>query len=195
MGAQSFCHIVESTSVSKAFNDLVAEARYEYGSDAYNGTISTCGLAGRPAKTYAKYSKEVEREAYDFVKEKEFGQKWTAQYIDLGVCGYEMITVKRKGRKSDAKFQMMYNVYDLNGKRIASEKIKADAESRAMKYAYETGEDAFIMKEQTGVTGSPLVCNVSVEKKRYDKKPRIPRGPGKELVEIHKYMFYGWAAY
>lgn len=194
MGANSFFVTGTGKSAEEVFDALVKEAVYERGNDSYNGTISTCRLYRRPMKVYDSYDAKNKDEAYDFAVARDFGQKWTAYYIDLGVIGYELIEVKREKKKSDAEFHMMYNVYNYSGKRVASEKVKAAAESAAMKYSVEHNENTFIQKEPTRASGSCLVCNVSVSRKFYEKKPRAPRAPGKELVAIHKYAFYGLAA-
>lgn len=194
MGAQSFFLTGTGKNAEEVFNALVKEAVYERGNDSYNGTISTCDLYKRPMKVFDSYNKKNEDEAYDFAVAHDFGQKWTAYYIDLGVIGYELIEVKRENKKSDAKFEMMYNVYNYSGKKVASEKIKATAEQRAMEYSVKHNENTFIQKEPTRASGSCLVCDVSVSRKFYEKKPRAPRAPGKELVAIHKYAFYGLAA-
>lgn len=194
MGAESFCFVEEGRNASEIFNRLAEECRREYGDNPYNGTISTCSLCEKPAKTYSVYSPEVEEDAYRFVESQGFGEKWDANYIDLGVCGYELVEVKRKNRKSDAKFQMMYNIYNESGKRVGSAKVKASAEQKAMEYAVKTDESVFIKKEQTVVSGDSRVCDVTVERKFFEEKPRLPRAAGKELVSIHKYMFYGWMA-
>lgn len=194
MGAMRFCVVENGRNASEVFDRLAEEARLEYGNDSYNGTISTCSLCEKPSKTYSTYSAKVEDEAYRFIESQNYGEKWVANYIDLGVCGYELVEIKRKGRKSDAKFQMMYNIYNESGKIVGSEKIKASAEHKAMEYALKADEQVIIKKEQTAVRGDSRVCDVAIERKFFEKKPRIPRAPGKELVAIHKYMFYGLAA-
>ena len=86
MGAQSFIHTKEATSPSEAFDELVDYATYKYGHDAYNGTISTCSLGRRrtPLNLKPKYCKENESIAYKFVQDNDNGEKWVADYIDLG---------------------------------------------------------------------------------------------------------------
>ena len=146
MGAEAFCIVTENTDARKAFEALVAEARYEYGDRSYNGTISTCSM-GRCAKTYNQFSEEILNDARKFVEDREYGQKWVAQYIDLGVCGYETIEIKRHSRKSDAKFKMGYVLYDEIGKRIGEADTKGEAEGKSRKLAYENDISVTIKKE------------------------------------------------
>ena len=194
MGSRKFCVTGTGEKVEDVFNELVEVANREYGNSIYSVHINAGRLFGRADKVYDKCTPEVEKEVSDYLSSHVVADGRVAHYIDLGVIGYELIEVKRENRKSDAKFEMMYNVYNYSGKRVASEKVKAAAESAAMKYSVEHNENTFIQKEPNRASGSCLVCDVSVSRKFYEKKPRIPRGPGKELVAIHKYIFYGWAA-
>lgn len=193
MGAEAFCIVTENTDARKAFNALVEEAREEYGNRSYNGTISTCSM-GRCAKTYNQFSEETLNDARKFVEDCEYGHKWVAQYIDLGVCGYETVEIKRHSRKSDAKFKMGYVLYDEDGKRRGDANTKGEAEGKAMKLAYENNMTITIKKEHRRISGNSVVCEVSLKRTFSEKRPRLTRAPGKEIVPIHKYMFYGWAS-
>jgi len=88
MEAQSFTHEVEAKTAAIAFDKLKQKALYEHGYCTYNGTISTCDL-GKCMKTFDKPSAENIAAAYEFIENDDYGKKWVAQYIDLGV--------KRKG--------------------------------------------------------------------------------------------------
>ena len=136
MGAEAFCIVTENTDARKAFETLVAKAREEYGNRSYNGTISTCSM-GRCTRSYDHFSREVLDEAYALVESRDGGQKWVAQYIDLGVCGYETVEIKRRTKKSDAKFKMGYVLYDEDGKCRGGADTKGEAEGKAMKLAYD----------------------------------------------------------
>ena len=193
MGAEAFCIVTENTDARKAFNALVEQARYDYGNEPYNGTISTCSM-GRCTRSYDQFSQEVLEEAYALVESREGGQKWVAQYIDLGVCGYETVEIKRQSRKSDAKFKMGYVLYDEDGKYRGDANTKGEAEGKAMKLAYENNMTITIKKEHRRISGNSVVCEVSLKRAFSEKRPRLTRAPGKEIVPIHKYMFYGWAS-
>jgi hypothetical protein len=83
MGACNFVLMANGKSASEAYNTLVDYAVYCYGHDPYNGTISTCDL-GRCTLSFANYEAKNEAEAYEHVKSRDYGEKWVADYVDLG---------------------------------------------------------------------------------------------------------------
>lgn len=86
MGAESFILKKKAKSVIDAFQELVEYYEYEYGHNAYNGTISTCDLGRNhtPLNLKPNYCKENEEKAYQFIDDHDNGDKWVADYIDLG---------------------------------------------------------------------------------------------------------------
>ena len=196
MGANEFFITQKAKSVEEAFNTLVAEAEYERGHDRYNGTVSTCSLRGRPVKVFDKYSPKNKSLAMEIAKAEDFGEKWVAKYIDLGVCGYELVEVKRTKKEYTAKYKMMYVIYDEDGKQVGSDLVKGAAEGKAMTYALEHSCSCYIQKEYKRTEGNACVCVVDVNRKFYlpENKPRLPRKPLKFLIPIHEYAFYGIAS-
>ena len=86
MGAQTFINEKKASSPRQAFEELVEQAIYDYGHDAYNGTISTCGLGRerRPLDIKPNFCKENINVAYKYIQDHDYGKKWVADYIDLG---------------------------------------------------------------------------------------------------------------
>lgn len=84
MGAISFIVKGEGFEARKVFDRLVKDAKKEYGNNSYNGTISTCDLE-RITIFSSKYSKEIEEKAISQIKEWDYGEKWQARCLDLGL--------------------------------------------------------------------------------------------------------------
>ena len=84
MGAINFCNTESGKTASEAYNKLCEEAVYYYGHDPYNGTISTCDM-GRCTLSFKEYESGNEDKAYHHIlKEMDYGEKRTANYVDLG---------------------------------------------------------------------------------------------------------------
>lgn len=194
MGATNFCIIQQGRDVHKVFEQLITEARNEYGNDPYNGTISTCSLRGAPAKSFETYKPANEKEAVDYVQRHNYGDKWVANYIDLGICGYEIIEVSRNRRDNTASFAKMHVVYDEMGHAICHEKQLKVAKEKAVDYALKYGCDVFIRYEYVKTEGSSTICEYSCKKTFSETKPRVQENQRRRIVPVHKYMFYGWAA-
>lgn len=185
MGSCSFIHVEDGINVGAAFSSAVADAICEYGKDPYNGTISTCNL-GYCKKIADKYSKTVEKEAYKFVTDNDYGDgKRVAYALDMGVSEYLVRTVKKVTKPSCVKYKVLDEFYHSV---ISSFKTKQEAEQAAEKYAIKKGDPVFVMKEE----GSS--SHYYIEEKTYKTKPNLKPMKNREVLEIHKYMFYGWAA-
>lgn len=83
MGAQSFVVKAKGKSAQKAFDELVEDAQWQYGHDAYNGTISTTQLRRRTALLYATPDDDLVNKAYEMIREKDYGDKWSCDYIEI----------------------------------------------------------------------------------------------------------------
>ena len=195
MGARNFFTTAKGENVWKAFDELVEQAKYESGHDRYNGTISTCTLRGIPVKTFVNYLPENRRLAMEIAKAEDYGEKRVAKYIDLGICGYELVEVKRMKYAYNAKHKLMYVIYNENFKQVDSDVNKGAAEEKAIKYALEHNCDCHIKKEYRKIEGNDRVCEIEVKRKFYlpEDKPRFTRSPDKTLTAIHEYAFYGVA--
>ncbi len=83
MGAINFCNTESGKTASEAYDKLYEEAVYYYGHDPYNGTISTCDMGGCTL-SFKEYKGENMDKAQKHIKEMDYGEKWTANYVDLG---------------------------------------------------------------------------------------------------------------
>lgn len=194
MGAQSFIHTVEASSAREAYESLVAEARHNRGHDSYNGTISTCSM-GRCRQSYASPTKANEKKAYQYIEDHDNGQKWTADYIDLGVVKYVKTSVKKVVRTYDAKYKQKFCVINMeNGRRLDACDTKGEADEKAMKHTLD-GKWVTVIKDMVKLSGNNTVSEFKVETKTYTSKPKINKSEKHVRVnEIHKYIFYGWAS-
>lgn len=198
MGAQAFRHTAEGTSIREVFDRLVQDAIYEHGDRSYNGTISTCGLAGRAKKTFSEYNPDNIDVANAIIERDDYGEKWTASWIDLGVCRYEVRTVKKKTKKPTAEFKMQHCVYQYGDthkdkKLLAHKDTKKAADDVALKYALE-GKCVTVEKDYIKLKGDPTETDFEVTVKNYTKKPNLKPVEGRTIVAIHKYILYGWAS-
>ena len=86
--------------------------------------------------------------------------------------------------------------YDGNGriKEISAEKTRADAEKEARHYVLKTGFQSTIRKTKCMVSGSESLGTFGVEEKPYKTTPHPKNMEGKVLIEMHRYLYYGWAS-
>lgn len=204
MGAMSFYETGKGRNAREVYNALCEEAIAEYGHDGYNGTISTTMLRNYQQRTIAKvYTKQAEKDAYEYAMRADFGEKWTADYLDLGVCEYLVRTIKKVRVPKDApKYEMRYVVMESNADPrntkavLAAVSTKEEAEKIATDYGMTHRPDVSglsIYKRKWLVSGTEEVERFEISTKSYQKKPaRLPKGATVE--EIHMYAFYGWAA-
>lgn len=192
MGACSFIKTAYAGSAREAFDSLVKDAIREYGDNSYNGTISTCSYGGTVMR-FDKYSKSNEDKAYKLIEEDGYGEKWDAKAIDLGIVHYEVTTIKKVSvKKEKPKWTMMYVVH--YGGRTKLFKTKTESDAEAMKLLKNGESDVYVSKEYVNtVKGSEVVSEFKIEKKKSKTKPKSLK-PNQTYNEIHKYMFYGFAA-
>lgn len=194
MGAMSFYDTATGTTPQEAFNALVTEAIEQYGSDPYNGTISTTDLSRRTPTVIAKnYTASAEKKGYKYVEENHFGEKWTSHCLDLGVCEYQIVTAKKapRGQKNPAKYETKY-VWCRGGKQVMAD-TREKAEALAMDYALKNQTDIVIRKQRCLVSGDDTVVKIVTSVRKTKTKPKkVPKGA--IVREIHMYGFYGWAA-
>lgn len=196
MGAASFVHIEEGFSIREVFERLGSEAIRCHGSDPYNGTISTCSL-GRCARSYPEWSKALEDQVVnDLNNRMNSWHKWSADYVDLGVCGYMVVTVKKTNAAYTAKYKQKFVVCDRFGiKSYGAFDTKPLADTAACTLALQKPDGDFcVRKTMVRLEGNDEVAFFRVEKKRVDKKPKVTSGPNVRVYPIHKYVLYGFAA-
>jgi hypothetical protein len=199
MGAISFCKTVEGTNINDVYERLVKDAIRTHGDDSYNGTISTCHLNSRATKSYSNYSIKNEKESMKWIAESEnYGEKWEARYVDLGVIGYDVVSIKKKTIKSNAEFKMQYCVYEdtysSDNKLLAHKDTKKAADDEAIKFALK-GKNVIVKKDYIKIKGDNITTKFEVIKKRYKSKPKMQESDTKKIIPIRKFILYGWAAY
>ena len=85
MSSIDFIEFKSAPTVQEAFNALVKKAEEYYGTNPYNGTISTCYLdtSEPPVKIADTWSEETKILATEYAA-KERGIKWYAKPLDCG---------------------------------------------------------------------------------------------------------------
>lgn len=200
MGAVNFEETVLATSAGEGFNDLVSDAIRRHGEDHYNGTISTCSM-GRVRQTYDKPTDTNRKKAMKYVEDNNYGEKWLADYIDLGVVEYKVITIKKETiqTKETPVIRTKFVVRELGGS-YSKEKpekffdTKKQADDYAVNLAMKNNKEYIIRKEGVLVSGDAVVSKIVKEEKTYKTKPKLKPLPNRKIVEVHEYLFYGWAA-
>ena len=199
MGAVAFSKTIEAYSAEEAFQMLCEDARYEYGNDRYNGTISTCDM-GRVKTIADKYSKNVEKKAFKMIKDAGYGYKRVADCIDMGVVEYHTISDKKLSEKSKVKaeYRQKYVIIleDDYGrdKEVSYWDTKTEADKEAMKLALKNNIEYIIKKMPVKINrGSNVVTTIRLVKKVTKTKPK-KAVDGTVVKELRKYMFYGFAA-
>lgn len=192
MGAQSFLESIKSHSAKEGFDILVEKAIQCNGSDSYNGTISTCDI-GLCKKRFDKYSEKNIKEAYKYIEDINYGNKWQADYIDLGVVEYKVIKAVKKTYENSPKYKLKYIVESQMGFKVDSFTNKTDAVNKALELAAKNIQNYRVVKDYDLIEGNNLLVRCSPEEKSYKTKPKkMPNGS--RLVEIHEYLFFGWAS-
>lgn len=196
MGAQSFINETVGYSVREAFDELVSTAQREWGTDSYNGTISTCTL-GRVTKFASTCTPKVEKDAYNWLRAHyDSFDKWTAKCLDCGIVQWEILTPVKApiGTPSPAKYKTMYCVQEdtYSPRPIKSFEKKSEAtafaKTNAAKY-----NGLVITRQPVLISGESLIEAWETKKRVVKKKPaKIPAGA--TVKELHKYVFYGYAA-
>lgn len=199
MGATNFIETISSTKgVNSAFNMLVGEYEMEYGDRDYNGTISTCSL-GSCKLRFDKYSKTNLDKAKRYILENNYGEKWRADYIDLGVIGYLVTTVKKENLKNKPKYKLAYVIQKEEGFEFVSTKYhyntKTDADKKALALTLESGVRHALSKEYVLTENTKSNCSrFQIETKSYKSKPKLKPSDSRKIMPIHKYIFFGWAS-
>ena len=201
MGATEVMCCAYGENPREAFEKLVNKALHDYGYDSYNGTVSTCSLIGQAQMTFDKVSPANEKKAYKFANKQlaDIGKR-DCYFIDLGVDHYEVVTVKKEvNKKGEPPVFKKRFVVRMEGDGCPCTKAfekKAEAEKFATqqilikKYIF-----VEIVVDYVKVKGSNLVESFTTNittKKTMNKA--LKAQPNRTVREIHKYLFYGWAA-
>lgn len=108
----------------------------------------------------------------------------------MGIVGYDIIRVKKAAKKSTAKFERKYVVKNENSSNIKDFKSAKDAKLFAEKESIRTGLSHWISIEYVK-SGSSVVCECVVTKKRVTRKPTRANV---HFQEIHKYYVTAFAS-
>lgn len=199
MGATNFLEKIETTeSVRQAFDKLVSHYEREYGDRDYNGTISTCSL-GSCKMSFDNYSEANYKKAMKYIANENYGSKWLADYIYLGIVGYKVITIKKELLKNKPEYKLRYVVC----KDSLFEKThtqynyvtKTEADKKAMQVTLDTGVEHCVTKEYILVNNSRnVVSSFNLSSKVYKSKPKLKDIPVRKILPIRKYLFFGWAS-
>lgn len=182
MGATTFTDKTRAYSMTEAYNQLVEDARDEYGSDNYNGTISTTGGFVDRTSDWKKSGLTIN----DFInKEIENTSKWGSC---IGVCIQEpkQNSLKVKSQVEDIvvpgtkKWDLVYFVLNNRGEKINSSGHKTEAVKLARQFTEKTQQNTTVVMERVLVSCSPTVARI---KFKHDKN----QAPG-------QYYFFGFAA-
>ena len=183
MGACSFTTSAYGKSMSEAYNNAVSDAVSEYGSDSYNGTISTTNGVRDVTADYKRSGKDIRT----FIENNiDNFNKWGACG---GICVEEPITNKGKIKskvehivsKGTKKWVLKYVVEDAyNDKLVGSFKTKTDAVKKAREYTEKTQYRTSIYMRKELESGTSQVARVEYKRADNEKKG--------------KYIFFGWAA-
>ena len=197
MGATNVLYEATGSDYRKAFNALWHEAERQFGSDPYNGSISTMSLSGRPTKIAVKYSDAAEKKARAHIEKDDWGEKRVAQCLDLGVIGYE---VSRFEKVPHTKAEAIYETYFIayaDDRELGAFKKAADARACAEKALLTCPNAERIYVEKTSRPKEKYASTTAAEWRRVtrtskSKPKKIAKGA--TVSEIHRFWFYGWAA-
>ena len=197
MGAIGFNFETEGYDAKSVFNREYALAREEYGSDPYNGTISTtsyCGLVklgfgGSKFKdsNLRKARKEVEKHFHDWVDKRD------CKIINLGVLYWEVTSYKMKKGKSLTKAPRPTVVYEVhsNGQVFKYNK-EDDAHKKAQEMA-SCGHNCSVVKTYEVPRVQAVTATYTTEVKKVTREhKKVPKGA--TVRAVNKYLVFGLAA-
>ncbi len=196
MGAVSFQKTAVAPTAGEGFDELVEEARYERGHSGYSGAISTCSL-GRVTKTFKTYDNDNRAVAREHIRKLDNGEKYRADVVDLGVKYYILRKVEVVTKETTAKYKQQFAVCDFDGVLRPTKKHVFDKKTDAVKCAVEEAlsgkENIMVKKMPILMNGCDVATEVRITEEKHDTKPK-KSGKNCEIVEMHEYIYYGWAA-
>ena len=198
MGGCSFFHTIESKSERDAYEELREEAVSLYGHRSLNGTISTCDSC-RTIKTFSTYDKKNLEKARKIAEDMDYGNKWEAYCIDLGIVYYLVRTVKKTNKTYDEKYKQKFVVCDAFTEKplTPAKNYQFDTKPPADKKALQCtlgGKEVCVRKTMVKLSGNDTVSKFTVEEKKAEKKPKLKAMDNRVVIPIHKYAFFGVAA-
>lgn len=199
MGAQNFVREINAISATEGFNRLVKEDRQQYGMDNYSGGINNTRL-GKCVKVFNRISETSKKSAYKYIESLGYGERYIANYIDMGVVEYRAVTYKKvKSSGEEPVIRVRYVVREHNylhgfRKFIKWFENKKDADDYALKLSIRDNKGYYTSKEGVLISGDSQVTTIEKEVKTYKSKPNLKTLPNRRVYEIRKYLFFGWSS-
>ncbi|MBN1040382.1 hypothetical protein DVW12_17020 [Clostridium botulinum] len=157
-----FIALAEGDKIRTAFDSIISEYERKYGEKSYDGTISICSL-GSCKLSFDKYSESNYKKAQKYIIDNHYGNKWSAYYIDLGVVGYTVITVKKELLKSkpECKLKFVISTYKYFEKIQTNfnYSTKTEADEKALILTLEGGVEHIVSKEYVIANNSKSDCS------------------------------------
>jgi hypothetical protein len=192
MGHTNIRAIVEGTSPSNAYNKRYNEDLAYYGhQEGYSGHFNAFeGLSKyreQLVSSNEKFTKAIVNEAEKIIDKAEDEISWdTCYYIDLGIIGYQVRTIKKVTTKGSYK-EIKYVVRNAENERfIQSFESVTQAKSFAKKYADDNSVSTIVKRE----FAIPTIEKYVVEEKIVKTKPTTKT---KKVEPVHKYYLFGCA--
>lgn len=192
MGHISIRSIVEGTSPSNAYNKKYNEDEAYYGhQEGYSGHFNAFeGLSKykeQLVSSNTKFTQAIANKASKIISKAEDNIPCdTCYYIDLGIIGYQVRTIKKVTTKGSYK-EIKYVVRREKDERfIQSFKSVTQAKAFAKKYADDNSVSTIVKRE----FAIPTIEKYVVEEKVVKTKPTTKT---KKVEPVHKYYLFGFA--
>lgn len=197
MGGEYFTISGQGATPEEAYTKLVKRMIAEYGDNPYNGTISTCSL-GYCRKEFEGKANRNRDKAINLVDGtlKEGAEKWRADYVKVGVCGYEEYSLEVK---------KVHSIRNMHGYRVVDKDFVPAPESDLF-YKETDGIKNFKEIIKRNINTMPLdaeyklvLCGIPIYEAKWEvkrKSERVLKRTLKEsnrIIPIYEYMFYGIA--
>jgi hypothetical protein len=182
MGACSFQTTSYGKSISEAYSNAVADARYESGNDSYNGTISTTQGVSDMTSEFKRSGKSLN----DFMNDNI--DKFSKWGNCGGICVQEPKTNSNKIKsqvehivsKGTKKWVLKYVVVSDYKGTLGNYRTKGEALKVARKYTEDTQNPTKVEMMKVLEKGNTQVAKITYKRGTNESKG--------------KYVFFGWAA-
>ena len=193
MGAERFKYFIEGENPKKCFEKLVQQSIISRYCESYDGTIAICEF-GKCTLQFDKYLNSNEEKALKYIEDNEDISIDIANYIDLGIVEYELVNIYMINEDNIEENGIRYYILKREGFNFSNivefEYTLNEANNKAMELKINNPNEDFIVCKNNSVC-----TKFGVEKIKYKNKPKLNLKENQKLLEIHKYLFYGWARY
>lgn len=189
-----FQESVISNNANEGFGELIEKVLND---ETYDGSILTCDL-GECTLSFDRYLKSNEKKAQIHIEKLNYGSECVADYIDLGIVQYQVLTIKKNKEKLSSKAKLKYTIEKLDGENFVktpySYEKYIDAKEKAIKLICESSGVKFIITKDYEFPNNDNVCTeFEIKRQNFNNKPIKNLKPNQFLIEKHKYIFYGIA--